>query len=182
MFILPAMAVAAIGIVPLWNSPVQASSHREAPLISQDPLVDNTDVYAFVSPANPDRVTLIANFIPFEAPYGGPNFFKFDDDALYEIHIDNDAGAVSDIDFQFRFRTDIRNPNPFLYNTGTIMSIDSPAWNVRQFYTVTRVARDHGHGKGKETVLGRDLPTPPVNVGIRSTPLYDNLAAQAVRS
>src|SRR5262245_58522476 len=179
MFILPAMAVAAIGIVPLWNSPVQASSHREAPLISQDPLADNTDVYAFVSPANPDRVTLIANFIPFEAPYGGPNFFKFDDDVLYEIHIDNDADAVSDIDFQFRFNSEVRNPNTFLYNTGQITSLDSPAWNVRQFYTVTRVdARGgpgRGGGHGKETVLGRNLPTPPVNVGIRSTPGYDAL-------
>src|SRR5262249_48828905 len=64
---------------------LQASSHREAPLISQDPLADNTDVYAFVSPASPDHVTLIANYIPFESPTGGPNFFKFDDNVLYEI-------------------------------------------------------------------------------------------------
>lgn len=60
----------------LWIGSIGASSHREAPLISQDPLADNTDLYAFVSPRNPDRVTLIANFIPFEAPYGGPNYFR----------------------------------------------------------------------------------------------------------
>ena len=72
---------------------LRASSHREAPLISRDPLADNTDVYAFVSPAQPDRVMLIANFIPFEEGYGGPNFFKFDDNVLYEIMVDNDGGC-----------------------------------------------------------------------------------------
>jgi Domain of unknown function (DUF4331) len=70
-----------------------ASSHREAPLISADPLADNTDVYAFVSPDVPDTVTLIANWIPLEAPAGGPNFYKFGDDVLYEINIDNDGVA-----------------------------------------------------------------------------------------
>ena len=89
---------------------VQASSHREAPLISADPLADNTDVYAFVSPQNPDRVTLIANFIPFEAPYGGPNFFKFDDNVLYEIMVDNNGDAVEDVTFQFQFRTEVAQP------------------------------------------------------------------------
>ena len=178
-WILPAMAAATVGIVAVWNFPVQASSHREAPLISQDPLADNTDVYAFVSPANPDRVTLIANFIPFEAPYGGPNFFKFDDNVLYEIMIDNDGDAVEDITFQFKFRTEVRNPNTFLYNTGTITSLDSPAFNVRQFYTLTRFdgPKRRGHG----TVLAQDVPTPPVNVGIRSTPNYDDLANAAIR-
>ncbi len=63
-------------------------------------------------------MTLIANFIPLEAPYGGPNFFKFDDNVLYEIMVDNDGDAVEDITFQFRFRTETRNPNTFLYNTG----------------------------------------------------------------
>ena len=90
--------------------PVRASSHREAPLISQDPLADNTDVYAFVSPNDPDRVTLIANFIPLEAPYGGPNFFKFDDNVLYEIMVDNNGDAVEDVTFQFRFRTEVAQP------------------------------------------------------------------------
>ena len=75
----------------------RASSHREAPLISQDPLADNTDTYAFVSPASPDKVVLIANYIPLEAAYGGPNFFKFDDNVLYEIMVDNTGDAVEDI-------------------------------------------------------------------------------------
>ena len=93
-------------------------------------------------PESPDRVTLIANFIPLEAPYGGPNFFKFDDNVLYEIMVDNDGDAVEDITYQFRFRTEVRNPNTFLYNTGPITSLDSspgtcgsstpsPVWTVR---------------------------------------------------
>ena len=67
------------------------SSHREAPEISKDPVADNTDVYGFVSPDNPNTVTLIANYIPLEGPAGGPNFYEFGDDVLYEIHIDNDG-------------------------------------------------------------------------------------------
>ena len=173
------LSIVALGVAGLGLAAPQASSHREAPLISQDPLADNTDVYAFVSPNRPDRVTLIANFIPLEAPYGGPNFFKFDDNVLYEIMVDNDGDAVEDLTYQFRFRTQVRNPNTFLYNTGTITSLDSPAWNVRQFYSVTLQEGPRRRGQG--IVLGDNLPTPPVNVGFRSTPNYDALAAAAVR-
>ena len=171
--------VTALAMASLLIGPVRASSHREAPLITADPLADNTDLYAFVSPTDASRVTLIANFIPLEAPYGGPNFFRFDDTALYEIMIDNDGDAVEDVTYQFRFRTEIRNPNTFLYNTGPITAIDSAAWNVPQFYSVTRV--EGSRRRGKPTILGEDLPTPPVNVGVRSTPNYEALAAQAVR-
>ena len=172
-------SIVVLGVAGFGLALPQASSHREAPLISQDPLADNTDVYAFVSPNRPDRVTLIANFIPLEAPYGGPNFFKFDDNVLYEIMVDNDGDAVEDVTYQFRFRTDVRDPNTFLYNTGTITSLDSPAFNVRQFYSVTQI--DGPRRRGLGTVLGDDLPTPPVNVGFRSTPNYDTLAAAAIR-
>ena len=169
----------ALSLAVVWMGSARASSHREAPLISADPLADNTDLYAFVSPRNPDRVTLIADFIPFEAPYGGPNFFKFDDNVLYEILIDNDGDAVEDVTFQFRFKTQIANPNTFLYNTGPITSLDSSTFNVRQTYTITRV--DGPRRTGRATVLATDLPTPPVNVGFRSTPNYEALAAAAVR-
>jgi hypothetical protein len=174
-----ALPVLALSLAVVWMGSARASSHREAPLISGDPLADNTDLYAFVSPRNPDRVTLIANFIPFEAPYGGPNFFKFDDNVLYEILIDNDGDAVEDITFQFRFKTQVMNPNTFLYNTGTITSLDSPSFNVRQSYTITRV--DGPRRTGRATTIATDLPTPPVNVGLRSTPNYEALAAAAVR-
>jgi hypothetical protein len=174
--------VVALGLAAVIGSgSLQASSHREAPLISQDPLADNTDVYAFVSPASPDKVTLIANYIPFEAPYGGPNFFKFDDTVLYEIMVDNDGDAVEDVTYQFQFKTQVLNPNTFLYNTGTITSLDSTAFNVRQSYSVTRVdGRRRGKG-GHSTVLATNVPTPPVNVGVRSTPNYEVLAAAAVK-
>ena len=157
---------------------VRASSHREAPMISGDPLADNTDLYAFVSPRNADRVALIANFIPFEAGYGGPNFFKFDDNVLYEIMIDNNGDAVEDVTYQFRFRTETRNTNTFLYNTGSVTAIDSPTLNVRQFYDITRV--DGPRRRGRSTVIATNLPVAPVNVGFRSMPNYDAIAAQAV--
>ena len=79
------------------------SSHREAPEISKDPVADSTDVYAFVSPDKPDTVTLIANYIPLQGPAGGPNFYEFGDDVLYEIHIDNNGDGQADITYQFRF-------------------------------------------------------------------------------
>jgi len=151
------------------------SSHREAPEISKDPVADNTDVYAFVSPDRPDTVTLIANYIPMQQPYGGPNFYEFGDDVLYEIHIANSGHARADISYQFRFTTKVINPDTFLYNTGPIRSItDTANWNRPQYYSVTRVERhgddDHHHS----TVLGSWLTVPPVNVGIRSTPDYAN--------
>src|SRR5580765_4794658 len=118
------------------------SSHREAPEISLHPAADNADVYAFVSPDRPDTVTIISNFVPLQAPAGGPNFFEFGNDVLYSIYIDNNGDARPDIEYQFQFHSTLRNPNTFLYNTGPIESIGSANWNKRQFYSVTRV--DHG--------------------------------------
>src|SRR5437016_2844944 len=115
------------------------SSHREAPEISKDPVADSTDLYAFVSPDQPDFVTLIANYVPLEEPAGGPNFYEFGDDVLYEIKIDNDGDAIAEIVYQFRFQTQTRNPNSFLYNTGQILSISDTHWNRPQFYSVTRI-------------------------------------------
>lgn len=153
--------------------PGQASSHREAPLIAGDPTADNTDVYAFVSPDQPDRVTLISNFIPFQDPDGGPNFYPFDPNVLYEIHIDNNGDAVEDITYQWRFTTEVRNPATFLYNTGVVTSIDDPDLNVRQFYRLTRVTG--ARRTGTVTELSGRLPVPPPNIGPRSTPNYGAL-------
>src|SRR5579863_5733450 len=115
------------------------SSHREAPEISKDPVADSTDVYAFVSPDKPGTVTIIANYIPLEAPAGGPNFFEFGDDVLYTINIDNDGDGKADVVYQFRFTTTVGDQNTFLYNTGQILSLPSPNWNRVQTYSVTRV-------------------------------------------
>ncbi|TDO35786.1 uncharacterized protein DUF4331 [Kribbella sp. VKM Ac-2527] len=152
------------------------SSHREAPEISKDPVADNTDVYAFVSPDKPGTVTLIANFIPFQNPYGGPNFYEFGDDVLYQIHISNRGDAKADISYQFRFQAKIRNKKTFLYNTGPINSLDDPDWNRPQYYSVTRVET------GRSRVLARNLAVPPVNIGPRSTPKYAKLAQKAVHT
>ena len=158
------------------------TSHREAPSISKDPVADNTDLYAFVSPDAPDTVTLIANFVPLQDPAGGPNFHSFGDDVQYSIYVDNDHDGDADVTYQFAFNTVVTNPGTFLYNTGPISSLTDPNWNVRQFYSVTRHARS-ATGADSATVLGTNLPCPPVNVGPRSipdSPGYGSLAAAAV--
>ena len=152
------------------------SSHREAPSISKDPVADNTDTYAFVSPDKPDFVTMIMNYIPGQSPAGGPNFYEFGDDVLYEFVVDNDADANADVVYQFRFHTTIKNPNTFLYNFGQIKSLTSASWNRVQTYSVARVSGGHTE------ILGTDLLCPPVNIGPRSTPNYAALSAAAVHT
>ncbi len=121
----------AAGILPTQiDRPVMASSHREAPSTSVDPMADGTDVYAFVDPTDPTRVNLIANFIPFQLPNGGPNFYRFDDNILYEIKIDNNGDAVDDIAIQWRFTTVVGNTSTFLYNVGPVASLLSPSKTV----------------------------------------------------
>jgi hypothetical protein len=150
------------------------SSHREAPAISQDPVADNADTYAFVSPDDPSTVTIITNYVPLEGPPGGPNFFEFGDDVLYSIYVDNDGDALPEIEYQFQFRTTYQNPDTFLYNTGPIGSLTDPNWNKRQLYSLSVIRG----GAGK--ALGKDLACPPCNIGPRSTPHYDSLAAASV--
>ncbi len=170
------------------------SSHKEAPAISQDPVADSTDVYAFVSPDRHDTVTILANYIPVQDPDGGPNFFEFGaktavgngraegEDVLYHIHIDNTGSGYASISYQFHFTTRILDPNTFLYNTGPITETDgvySSTWNRRQTYRVTRI----DHQTGRRTALrhrgGEVFSCPPCNVGVRSTPNYHQLSAAA---
>jgi Domain of unknown function (DUF4331) len=153
------------------------SSHREAREISKDPVADSTDLYAFVSPDQPHTVTLIANYIPLQEPAGGPNFYEFGDDVLYEIHVDNDGDGRADITYQFIFQTRLTTPDSFLYNTGPIGSLSDPNWNSKQFYQVTVL-------QGLEArLLGRNLACPPCNVGVLSTPNYEvNLGQPAVHA
>jgi hypothetical protein len=146
--------------------PGRASSHREAPLISNDPQADNTDVYAFVSPDAPDTVTLIASYIPFEDPQGGPNFYRFGDSVLYSFNIDNNGDSVADIQYQLRFTTQVRNGGTFLYNTGPIKALDDPNRNVYQTYSLTRI------DAGRTTLTSGPMFTMPDNVGNASTPGY----------
>ncbi|MGH3007405.1 MAG: DUF4331 domain-containing protein, partial [Gaiellaceae bacterium] len=127
-----------------------------------------------VSPDRPDTVTIVANYIPLEEPAGGPNFHEFGEDVLYQIKVDNNGDGKADTSYRFRFDTRTRNGKTFLYNTGPIETLSDADWNRPQLYSVTRVE------KGKEKVLGRRLPTPPVNIGPRSTPAYGSLMAAAV--
>ena len=155
------------------------SSHREAPGISKDPVADNTDTYAFVSPDNPSTVTIITNYIPVESPAGGPNFYEFGDDSevRYYIYIDNDGDAKPDVTFEFRFDTRLRNENTFLYNTGQIKHLTDATWNRRQFYKVSM-----SRGDDDLVTVARDVPCPPCNIGPRSTPDYAQLAFEATLS
>ena len=105
-------------------------SHREAPEIAKDPVADSTDVYAFASPDKPGTVTLIADLHPAAATGGRTELDEFGDDVLYEIDVDNNGDGREHVSFQFRFRTTVRNPETFLYNTGPIESLDSPNWNL----------------------------------------------------
>jgi hypothetical protein len=158
------------------------SSHREAPQISKDAPADNTDVYAFVDENDPTKVNLIANFNPFEIPYGGPNFSEFADDVLYTINISNSGTSEADISYQFKFTTKIVNPDTFLYNTGPLSSNTDPAFNRPQTYSVTKVTRS-AKGALTSKVLATGLVVPPCNVGDRSTPDYEaNFGSKAVHA
>jgi hypothetical protein len=162
--VLTAAAVAAAVAVATrgsWPQAASASSHREAPLISQDPTADNTDLYAFVSPDKPSTATIVSNWIPGEDPAAGPNYYTFSETARYDIYADTNGDGRPDISYYFRFKN---LPSQFFLG------------NTQQSYTVTKVA------KGKATVVGHGLLTPPDNIGPRSTPNYDALAAKGIHS
>src|SRR5438552_554323 len=160
------LAVAALGaliaaLTSRGESPAaaQASSHREAPLISEDPSADNTDTYAFRSPDRPGSVTIISNYIPGEDPAAGPNWYTFSPSARYVVYADKNGDGKPDITWRFQFKN--QAPVAFLQNT-------------QQSYTVTRV-----EGKSSQ-VVGSGLLTPPDNIGPRSTPGYHALAMAGV--
>ena len=136
-----------------------ASSHREAPLISEDPSADNTDLYAFRSPDNPNMLTIVSNFIPGEDPAAGPNYYTFSPTARYDIYVDRNGDGKADVSYYFRFE---RNNGPFFLG------------DTVQPYTVTRVV---GNGDPQVVATGK---TPPDNIGPRSTPNYHDLATAAI--
>jgi hypothetical protein len=163
-FVLLAAAASAALLVALASrggspSAAQASSHREAPLISEDPSADNTDTYAFRSPDRPDTVTIIANYIPGEDPAAGPNWYGFSPSARYVVYADKNGDGKPDVTWRFRFKN--RAPVAFLQNT-------------QQEYTVTRV------DGGSSRAVGEGLLTPPDNIGPRSTPNYHALALAGI--
>jgi hypothetical protein len=182
--------------------PTDASSHRDAPLITEDPTADNTDVYAFVStePGRSNYVSLISNFIPLEEPGEGPNYYRFSDNVLYEIKVDVDGDAEEDITYQFDFSTKIGavTPSTFLYNSGKIGLPPNPGdpssqytnWNQPTSYTLTEIGGgdeddddDDDDDDGGERVLLKNARVAPIHVGPNSTGTvadYEALAAAAV--
>jgi hypothetical protein len=165
-------------------TPVFASSHSEAPLISRDRFADNTDTYAFrsIEPDRDDYVTFIANYIPFQQPSGGPHFFRWDDTVLYEIKVDNTGDGVEDVVYQFQFMTHVRNGDTVLGQGAAnkdiaIKSNDDADYNVMQTYTVTRMDKK----THKSTVLLEKGVVPPANIGPKVTPNYEeNLGMKAI--
>jgi Domain of unknown function (DUF4331) len=175
----PALGALSVGaaLVAGGGDTVTASSHREAPAIAEDQYVDNTDVYAFISPQSPDRMVLVANYVPLLLPAAGPNFYRFSTDARYEINVDNDGDAKEDITYRWEFKNALKNGNTFLYNTGTIELLTDPDLNVTQSYDLYRI----DHKTGAKTRLLDDAPVAPWNVGKRSFPAgYEQIALQAV--
>ncbi|WP_109509310.1 DUF4331 domain-containing protein [Nocardioides speluncae] len=164
----------ATGLAGLGPNTATASSHREAPLIAGLPKYDTTDVYAFRSPERPDSVTLIANWIPFEEPAGGPNFYSFATDARYNIKVDNNGDAKADITFRWTFRNHFVNKKTFLYANGPVTSLGDKNLNFYQTYRLTRIAH------GKATVLVKDRRVVPSNIGKASMPDYAKLRTEGV--
>ncbi len=209
--IVVALLVVTLALAPVFpgSRDAIAASHREAPLISQDPVADITDWFAFVSYDDPTKVTMIMNTVPLEDPSQGPNYFTFGDDVLYSFKVDNNRDAVEDVTIEVRFTTEVRAPDVPLGLVGAGTGIPAPAGsappvaagsplvppaitalngpgseglNLRQSYTVTLV---RGSGtSAQRTVLnkvgGGTLWAVPSNVGLRTMPNYDALAAQGI--
>jgi hypothetical protein len=137
---------------------LMSSSHREAPLIANDPLADNTDLYVFRSPDNQDRVNIIASYIPFELPQGGPNYYNFGTDVRYEVHIDNNiATAGDDIIYRFTFQNVNEDPTTFF-------NIRLAKQNLKTTYTLQRSMNG---GTSFTTIITNGV-VPPNNIGARS--------------
>jgi hypothetical protein len=155
-----------------------ASSHREAPLISNDPLADNTDLYAFRSPDNPNKITIIACYVPGQLPQGGPNYYSFGKDVRYEIHVDNNVATKGD-DIVYRFSFDQTNEDPT-----TFFNIRLGKQNLKTTYTLER-SMDGGK---KFTKIITNGVVPPNNIGPRSisspvglnAPNYESLIQSAI--
>jgi hypothetical protein len=176
--LLAAAGVALTGtLAGLGPSSAVASSHREAPLIAADPAVDNTDLYAFVSPERPDYVSFIMNWQPFSEPDGGPNFYPFATDAAYILNVDNDGDAKADARFRWTFKNiDKRGGNTFLYNNGPVTSIDDENLLFRQTYTL----ESSFNGEAWKVRIN-DAPVAPSRIGPASMPDYATLRQQAVK-
>jgi hypothetical protein len=175
--LLAALAAGAIAVSLSFGS-----SHREAPGTMLDPSADDTDVYGFVANDAPNSLTLVGNWIPFEDPAGGPNFYRFDDRASYYLNVDNTGDGRYDVRYKFKFRTVYRNKNSGIYALPNVSGIGDPKLQVIQRYDVTReVYRPNGKLRAAK-VIARNLPVGPNNTGSKNFPNYDAVGNQAIRS
>jgi hypothetical protein len=189
---------AALGavLVSMLAPAAMASSHREAPFITKHPKIDATDFYMFRSfqEGRGAYTTLIANYVPLQDAYGGPNYFMMDPEALYEIHVDNNADAVEDLTFQFRFKNTNKNTTlkiggkdvaiPLVINGGAIADVNAPGANVRETFTVN-VVRGNRRGGTRGVVTnaaggGATFDKPLDNIGTKSIPNYEAYAAKHI--
>jgi Domain of unknown function (DUF4331) len=173
-----AATAAALAAGVLAVSGATGSSHREAPGTQKDPTADNTDVYAFTAADAPHDLTVVANWIPFEDPAGGPNFGKLDPAARYYIKVDNTGDGYEDVAYRFTFHNRFRHPNSFLYAALPVNDISSPNLNFVQTYTVTRETYRNRKETG-EKVIARNVPVAPDDVGPKTMPNYARLSAEA---
>ena len=164
-----------------------AASHREAPLISQDPTADNTDFYLFRSWNDPDKVVFILNVIPGEEPGAGPNYFNFSDDVLYAVHVDTDQDGEENVAFEVRFQTEFRGvvadlSLPLSYVAlPPVTALDGPGsegLGMRQTYVVTEVRG--GLPRDRTDLNTRTSYAVPSNAGPRTYPDYEALAAKGI--
>ncbi len=147
-----------LAVILMFSISATASSHREAPLISNDPLADNVDLYAFRSPDDPSTITLIATYVPMQLPHGGPNYYSFGENIRYEIHVDNDTSTPGD-DITYRFTFNVTNEDP-----STFFNIRLGKQNQKTTYTLERSVDG---GQTFITII-TDGVVPPNNVGPRS--------------
>jgi hypothetical protein len=174
--LLAALAAGVLAVVP-----GSGSSHREAPLTSIDPTGDDTDLYAFTAPDATNALTVVANWIPFEDPAGGPNFYRFDDKASYYVNVDNTGDGKYDIRYRFKFKTTVRNPDSFLYALPGVSSVSDSKLNVVQTYTITRETYKNGKRTGSKRIAS-GLPVAPNDVGPKTFPDYASVANEAIKS
>lgn len=173
------LAAVAAGVLAVAGAP--GSSHREAPLTALDPTADDTDVYAYTADDAKDKLTIVGNWIPFEDPAGGPNFYTFDPRATYYLNIDNTGDGKYDVRYRYKFKTKVVNPESFLYAAPGVKSFDDPALNVKQRYNLDKLYYKNGRlYKSKRVVSG--VPVAPSYVGQKTFPDYNSVAAEAIRA